>query len=876
MQMGAEFHFNKAFTGSLCETRRMLLNRDRVLALDEGLPVFVIEGPSGYGKTSLAEMWLGRQRASATSTCCWVSLDSASRDPRRFLEQLLQAVGADCAGKPAAGLDDEAGCAERFSDLCTRLAEVPAGFCIVIDDAHLLADGASRPYLEQLLGIASNTLRICVTMQPIKLEVGLGRLTAQGQASWVQAKSLALTREEVAIFAELRRQELSPAQLDWLFNATKGWPALTQLALAVPVDAALTDCATMVNGALREYIYERFFRGLSNDDRDVLWTLSCLGSAPVPLLVALDPSPAKVELALLNFRALGIVRNSEPDDGSVVSLHSLIREAASRLMDSDRAGGRPALVRDAAEWYWSNGHGVTAVRLALESGAALVLIAREWLVKLGFSFIFRSGQHQAFLDLVERWEQVSGHTDPEVDEMTAWALIFQRQFALAESRLDRIEATEREKRGATAALQRAVLLSLRDDYNRGCALAHCWIEQAGGAHTFSMGVASTVYAFGQCAGRFDEAQVALREAMYCFNVAESAYGIGWAHVVGSIVSIRVGRYRAALAQSVGGLMHCPNSQGFDSLRALLRALEAFLRYERNELDRVREILGEALPLLADQGVVDAVSLGFGYTTAARARAAAGDFGTALDILSEGEQIGLQRDFPRLTFTLRAERALLLVRSGAASQARTIVDAMPGDGTVRITVDLLRARLALADGDGALARNLLQPILAKARRLGRQGRLCEILLQLAGAEELCGNEAAAFAALAEALDIGSAEGYVRSFLDEGKNTRSLIARWLKHGSASSRPAVALANRLITLGESGADRESTQPASATFNKRERQILSLLNDGLSNAQLAKRCFISEGTVKWYLHNLYEQLGVGNRTALLRAVREQGFKLQ
>lgn len=46
------------------------------------------------------------------------------------------------------------------------------------------------------------------------------------------------------------------------------------------------------------------------------------------------------------------------------------------------------------------------------------------------------------------------------------------------------------------------------------------------------------------------------------------------------------------------------------------------------------------------------------------------------------------------------------------------------------------------------------------------------------------------------------------------------------------------------------------------------TLLNDGLSTAQLAKRCVISEGTVKWYLHNLYAKLGVGNRTALLRAL--------
>jgi ATP/maltotriose-dependent transcriptional regulator MalT len=871
--MKTALHLDKAPNGSLSEARRVLLDRDRLLALDKGLPILVIEGPSGFGKTSLAEMWL--ERRCDTAITCWVSLDATSCDPVRFLEQLLRAAGADYPGKQEAGIDDEAGRAERFAYLCACLAEEPAGFRIVIDDAHVIANSVSRSYLEKLLALASGRLRICLTMQPIQLDVGLGRMAAQGQASWIQGKCLALTLEEVAAFADLRGQQLTAAQLEWLYRATEGWPALTQLALAAPLDESPTDEASIGgSGPLREYIYERFLHGLTSDEQDVMWMLSCLGSAPVALLMELDPAPAKVELALLHFRALGIVQNRDSDNGAVISLHALVRDGASRLLEHERPRSRAVLVREAADWFWRNGYGAAAVRLALENGHELASCARGWLVQLGFGFIFRSGQHQTFLDLVTQWEQVSGQADPEIDETAAWALIFQRQFAQAEPRIIRIERSGQERQRATAALQRAVMVSLRDDYAQGGELATQWIRQNEGNHGFLTGVASTVFAFSQkCVGSFDEAHVALREAMYCFNLAQSSYGIGWAHVVGSIMLIQAGGYRAALAQVESGLTRCPGSQGFGSLRALLRAIEAFLHYERDQLDRVREILGESLPLLSEQGVVDAVSLG--YTAAARARAAAGDFGTALDLLAEGELIGLQREFPRLTFTLRAERALLLLRSGASSQARKIVESLPDGDRVRTTLNLLKARLALADGDGPAARSLLEPILAKARRLGRQSRLCEILAQLALAEELCGNDAAAYSALAEALDIASAEGYVRSFIDEGTNLLELIARWLKHRTLASRPAAALADRLLALSAASGEHDTGPKSAATFNKRERQILSLLNEGLSNAQLAKRCFISEGTVKWYLHNLYEKLGVGNRTALLRAVRELGMKL-
>ena len=872
--MSIGLHLDKGLHGSLAEARRVLLSRDRVLDLDKGLPVLVIEGPSGFGKSSLAEMWLERQRNIAH--CCWVSLDATSGDPVRFLEQVLRAVGAEYPGRQEAGIDDEAGRAERFECLCARLAENPAGFRIVIDDVHLIASCGSRAYLEKILGLASDRVRICLTLQPFPIEIGLGRLAVQGEASWIQGKCLALTRDEVAAFAELRGQKLSMAQLDWLYRATEGWPALTLLALAAPLELSPIHSASINgSGPLREYIYERFLHGLSTDEQDVLWMLACLGSAPVPLLVELDPAPAKVELALLHFRALGIVQHRDPDDSAVVSLHALVRDGASRLLEQARTRSRRDLVREAADWFWRNGYGASAVRLALENGRELAPRARQWLVELGFGFIFRSGQHQTFLDLVAQWEQVSGQTDPDIDETAAWALIFQRQFVQADVRILRIEQGGEERRLTTAALQRAVLVSLRDDYAQGGELAARWIRQNAGNQSFLTGVASTVFAFSQKrVGRFDEAHVALREAMYCFNLAQSSYGIGWAHVVGAIMLIQAGGYRAALAQVESGLSRCPGSQGFGSLRTLLRAVEAFLHYERNELDRVREIIGESLPQLSDQGVVDAVSLG--YTAAARARAAAGDYGTALDLLAEGELIGLRREFPRLTFTLRAERALLLLRSGAPSQARKIADSLPEGCRVRTTVNLLRARLALADGDGRAACDLLEPILERARSLGRQSRLCEILIQRALSEELCGNDANAFQALAEALDIASAEGYVRSFIDEGSDLRDLIARWLKHKPISNRPAAALAERLLTLGGDSGEPEGAQKTEATFNKRERQILGLLNEGLSNAQLAKRCFISEGTVKWYLHNLYEKLGVGNRTALLRAVRERGVKLQ
>jgi DNA-binding NarL/FixJ family response regulator len=48
------------------------------------------------------------------------------------------------------------------------------------------------------------------------------------------------------------------------------------------------------------------------------------------------------------------------------------------------------------------------------------------------------------------------------------------------------------------------------------------------------------------------------------------------------------------------------------------------------------------------------------------------------------------------------------------------------------------------------------------------------------------------------------------------------------------------------------------------REREVILLVAEGLSNKAVAKQLHLSEGTVKIHLHNIYRKLSLANRTAL------------
>jgi DNA-binding CsgD family transcriptional regulator len=72
----------------------------------------------------------------------------------------------------------------------------------------------------------------------------------------------------------------------------------------------------------------------------------------------------------------------------------------------------------------------------------------------------------------------------------------------------------------------------------------------------------------------------------------------------------------------------------------------------------------------------------------------------------------------------------------------------------------------------------------------------------------------------------------------------------------------------------ERSTTENLSG-LSPRKQEILALVAEGLSNAQIARRSFLSESTIKQHLRAAYKVLGVKNRTEAATVFRRSSEQL-
>jgi LuxR family maltose regulon positive regulatory protein len=555
------------------------------------------------------------------------------------------------------------------------------------------------------------------------------------------------------------------------------------------------------------------------------------------------------------------------------------------------AQARDCLVRG-ARWLHANAHVEEAVNYLIR--AQEWDRATHWVADSVEELVFRRGYHQTILRWMNALPENCVDRYPVIRIQYAFALSFYPRYQEYEAQIYRLQLllqnleaqADHDPRGTAelrcaVEMQVAMATGLRDDGMRGGELAAAWLARWPEASLRRKGVMGNVLSFGhKTRGHIDEGLEMIAETRRWLEQGEGYYALSWTAYLEAVLHLKRGNYFESRLACMRGLELVEHKlHGHPGQTSLLHTLLAGISYEFDEIEQALAHLELASSSVKEYAHADAVIVA--YLTQARIQHLRHDVSGALAMLREGQELGEQCGWRRVTLSLAAEECRSLARAGHQEEARLVatrfgfheLPARGGAAPLGSDKALRAASRYLLKQSPRVVMEALDPAIEDSRRRGLAHRSVELLIlrALAGKED--GNWAGALADVRRALTIAAPRNYVRVFLDEYSELGTLIDR-LDLEQLRGSEAAPLARRLQrTMQAPEIQGSAPIGMGEELTKRELSILKRLETGLSNKELAEAIFVSEGTLKWHLHNVYGKLNVKNRTGAMARARAIGI---
>ena len=870
--------------------RASLVSRPRLIErLDQGIErkLTLVSGPAGFGKTTLLAEWVAATPVSERPAA-WVSLDQSDNDPALFWAYFITALQAIQSGvgenalsllqssqpPPIEGL---------LTTLINEITTIPHDFVLVLDDYHVIDAQPVHSGITFLLDHLPSQMNLVIATRADP-PLPLARLRGRGELTELRASDLRFTPDEMTAFLNnVMDLNLSPEDIATLEARTEGWIAGLQLAaLSMEGEQDVSGFIAAFSGSHRyviDYLAEEVLNRQSHSTRTFLLETSVLDRLAGSLCDAVTGrGDGQATLEMLEDSNLFLVPLD--NERRWYRYHQLFGNSLRNRLHLGQPDQVPELHDRASRWCEDNGLIAEAISHALQ---AKDFERTAYLVEQAARSMVARGEVTTLLAWLEALPGELIRSRPQLCLAHSWVLFVLGKLDEAELCLLDVEAgceaasSSHERAELEAILgevhaMRAFIAHLREDTPRAIELSHQALERLPGDNLYLRGlITMTLGLVYRLSGDITAANWALSEAEtisqktgHAYTVVISLAGLAQLQVLQGHLGKAAGLYEQArqfVIERMGqrGLQLPIASVFYIGLGELLR--------ERNELEAATRHLLGGIELGKQLGLP--MFLADGYVSLARVRQAQGDADGASDMLRQAEELARRSKTARLTAPVAACQVWLWLSSGsrnlAAATRWTQEYSMDDELSYRREVEHIGvARALIALGQSEEAVGWLARLREAAEAGGRTGSVIEILSLQALAYQSQGDRTQAMAALERALTMAEPEGYVRTFVDEGKAMRDLLRHAAAGGIASSYTA-----RLLSAFD-----EPAQPVSTTsgrpgapdlaesLTEREAEILRLISVGMTNQEIASQLVISVATVKRHITNIYGKLGVSHRT--------------
>lgn len=851
--------------------------------------------PAGFGKTTAIRHWANALRDEGRPIL-WIACRSAFTSLGQF-QETIRAAGI-AAGLAWRGLS--------LGDLQLRMmrdfAELERRPVLVIEDAQYLPQDAID-YLVTVVGNARDSLTTIVSSRN-QTAMPVSRLRSLGYLVEVGVDELRFTLEETAGLVAAMAGE--PVDVEWsneVHRAMAGWPAGTMMVAYFPVPR---DVAKVRNDSgmvrlrenVREYFEEEVLSPMSGEMRQFLTDISILKRIDRDEAMAIT-NRGDAGGFLTQAVRLGLFIDIVDGEEGIHALHPLFRELMhDRLLDRDaaRAG---LLHKRAADYFLSRGRRLEAVEQGDASGDLNFLADTLDDVCEALTY---EGHLPTVVAMAEKlpWSILS--RQPGILLCLAWRKIRSLAFPSAEYLLAAVETQlDRMRQGADidapgiARLdlllrhRRSLLAAARDDMPLVEKLSEELLAEFGDDNGY---ISCTLLAQLMAARRelfhfHDTLKLEAETRRALGRPGSSFASIALKAAVAPTLAVQ-GKTAAARELLEQSLRMADDHEGFGSGLAALPALPlAELSYDMGDLPRARELVDAHLSAARELGYTD--QLCAGHLVRARLFAAEGNNSAAMAVLEEAHLVALECGLDRLRSFAMGLQVQILLREGQREAAAMAYRAAGFDQDVEPVPTMTPSRCQEAGAIAWIRLEMRQHRLTRARRIARRwqelakrsGAIRSVVLfdlLLAEIAVLGGEGSEARRHIRSAAAAAADPGWVRIFIDAGEVVGKLLLE--AYGDSPQVDQVdRFACRLLERfglrrgAEIGDDGDGDSGLGDRIAGREIEILSLVGGGLRNREIGNRLGLTEGTVKWYMQQIYDKLGVRRRPQAVQRARALGL---
>ncbi|MBF16837.1 MAG: helix-turn-helix transcriptional regulator [Hirschia sp.] len=826
----------------------------------------------------------------------WIAARAGVDTLRSFEEALRQAMLSAGTLPIHASLEDDP------RAWLTRLSSFSGPKPVLfIDDAQLLGREI-RSFIEQMIASARDSMTTVIASRG-ECRINLARMRSLGYLLEVRVRHLCFNADEAAQLVQQQDDaEVPISEVQRIVVDTQGWAAgLVLAARAWQRDMAEGDPPERGTTGLRHefasYFHEEVVEGLPQDVRDFIVDTSVLGElTPSACAAVVSTTDARTMLEEVFERGLFLAELDR--EHSRYRYYSLFREMVfGRLMM--RAPERASeLHRRASLFYADNGDLQLALDHAVQSGDTTFLADQfERLVEpmIYIGLLYRVDDLASELP----WELLQSR--PSLLLAMSWRRSRRLAFKSAERYIEAAEAaiavkTENGELDEYAAEQigfrvrhrRIMLEAARDNMVYVERESERLLDDLGDDDPY---LSCTLLA----------QLLAARRELFHFNdmlrlEAELKKALGrpgadFASIAlkSSVAPTLVAQGKTQMARQFLTEAHTVaiEMEGQVSGLAALPALPlAELLYECGELKEAGELVERYLPSIRQWGFVD--QLASGYLVRARLAAAEGDYASALSGLEEAHLVAIECGLDRLRALVISEQIRMLVKLGQLEQAEQLFwssnlnfegEPVPTLNPTRLNEFMATAWLRLEMHRFRLVRSrkIAKRWLEVVRKRGASRSAVTFELLLAEIAVLAGNRSEARRSVRAAVELAEPGGWIRPFVDEGEAIGSLLVEAYSSGPLLDTPVDRFAAKLVAVFQGNAQVEETEDddygLGSALSLREVEILTLVSGSLRNREIGDRLGLTEGTVKWYMQQIYDKLGVRRRPQAVARARKYGI---